>query len=88
MIDNYDMFRIGTDGAWMGLTAEGQDIKDSTGAGGPAEGATASIEPGNIVKIVNEGYEINLTFNDGQEDAAQEFVDGFNFFANPVTPSE
>lgn len=88
MIDNYALFRIGSDGSWLGLTVEGQNLKDSTGAGGPIEGAKASIKRNNTVNISNDDYSLTLHFEDGQHDAAQEFVDRFNSIANPVAPSE
>lgn len=88
LIDNYGLFRIGSDGSWLGLTVDGQNLKDATGAGGPIEGATASIKRNNTVNISNSDYSLTLHFEDGQHDAAQEFVDRFNYFANPATPSE
>lgn len=82
MVSNYGLFRIVVDGSWLGFTVDGQDIHDVDGAGGPIEGARASIKRNNSVNISNDGYSLTFHFEDGQHDAAQEFVDRFNFFAN------
>lgn len=88
LISNYGMFRIGSDGSWLGLSVTGQEIRDINGVGGVAEGAVASIQENNTVKIEGDGYSLVLEFNEGQEVAAQEFVDRFNYFATGTTPSE
>lgn len=85
MIDNYGMFRIGSDGSWLGFQVEGQNVRmlDQPDTGGPVEGAKASIRKNNTVNISGDGYSLTGRFEDYQRDAAKQFVDMFNNYATP-----